>query len=406
MKPFAAVFTALCLSACATVPADVLRPVTASLTRSDGGLGRISDPAALISQVSVARPNDAWFVDYGKTGDSAWCGTGGCRRELYVARGDGYPLVFDHEVLDWRLTQGATAVLDVELHRANCDAIGSEPCLRRFVWNDVTGRFDEAVNREGFGYLVGPLFQPIAPHFDDYPDIVTAEIERREMLCHTAGGLMDSGEFRAVSSPDLNGDGRRDWIIGSRYTACRGPSGDTHEMPDMGVSVIVSVGDRWTVALRAPTAAYAVDLAYQPARFGVRDERMCTGRPGCPTRMYVWHEDDQMLHDSGLSDWNPSPTPTAETWLECIVATERSSADAAEQFLLRNPGPAGEARRRDSLDHYSRMMALYRERMEASSPALTASEIAERRRVYEGRYDEPTELEPAQWRGDSCVAWL
>lgn len=198
------------------------------------------------------------------------------------------------------------------------------------------------MNREGFGYLVGPLFQPVAPDPADYPDEVKAEIERRETLCRSAGGLTDSGVPPAVSSPDLSGDGRRDWIVGSRYSACRGPSGTTEGMPELGVSVIASVGDRWTVA-RVPTAAYAVDLAYHPARFGVRDEPMCTGRPGCPTRIYVWQDDDQMLHDTGVSDWNPSPTPTAETWLECIVATERSSADAAEQYLLRNPGPVGQA---------------------------------------------------------------
>jgi len=405
MKPLAAALTALCLGACATIPADVLQPVSAAVGPDDDS-GAAVDPRLFMSKVSLARHNDGWLVDYQKAGASTWCGTGGCTRELYVARGGGYSLAFRGEVLDWRLTEGPAAALDVELDRASCDANGSEPCLRRFVWNGVAGRFEEAINREGFGYLVGPLFQPVAPKPADYPDVVTAEIELRETLCNAAGGLMDVGEWPAVGSPDLNGDGRRDWIVGSRYTACRGPSGATEGMPDMGVSVIASVGDRWTVALRVPTAAYAVDLAYHPARFGVRDEAMCTGRPGCPTRIYVWQDDDQTLHDTGLSDWNPSPNPTAETWLECIVATERSSADAAEQAILRNPGPAGQARRRDSLDHYNHMMDLYRQRMSASSPSLTSAEIAERRRVFEDRYDDPAELEPAQWRGDSCVAWL
>jgi len=404
MKPLAAALSALCLAGCATVPAEVLQTVSAAVGADADGAA--VDPRLPLSQVSIARPDDGWLVDYQKAGAATWCGTAGCTHELYVARGGGYPLVFRGEVLDWRLTQGPAAVLDVELDRASCDAIGSEPCLRRFVWNDATGRFDEAVNREGFGYLVGPLFQPVAPDPADYPDVVTAEVERRETLCHAAGGLMDSGESPAVSSPDLSGDGRRDWIVGSRYMACRGPSGTTEGMPELGVSVIASVGDQWTVALRVPTAAYAVDLAYHPARFGVRDEAMCTGRPGCPTRIYVWQADDQELHDTGLSDWNPSPTPTAETWLECIVATERSSADAAEQALLRNPGPAGQAQRRDSVDHYNHMMDLYRQRMSAALPALTTADIAERRRVYEGRYDEPAELESAQWRGDSCVTWL
>lgn len=406
MNPLAGALTALCLGACATIPAAVLKPVSAAISRGEEGTGRAVDPASLISQVSIARPNDGWLVDYQKASPTAWCGTGGCSHELYVARGGGYPLAFSAEVLDLRLIEGPTAVVDVELHRANCDAIGSEPCLRRFVWNNATGRFEEAMNREGFGYLVGPLFQPVAPDAAEYPDVVTAEIKRRETLCHAAGGLMDVGEWPAVSSPDLSGDGRRDWIVGSRYIACRGPSGVTEGMPELGVSVIASVGDRWTVALRVPTAAYAVDLAYHPARFGVRDEAMCTGRPGCPTRIYIWQDNDQTLHDTGLSDWNPSPNPTAETWLECIVATERSSADAAEQSLLGSSGPAGQARRGESVDYYNHMMDLYRQRMSAASPPLASAEIAERRQVFEERYDDPAELEPAQWRRDSCVAWL
>lgn len=89
MKPFAAALAALCLGACATLPADVLRPVSAAVSRGNEGAGRAVDPAALMSRVSIARPNDGWLVDYQKAGASTWCGSGGCTHDLYVARDGG-----------------------------------------------------------------------------------------------------------------------------------------------------------------------------------------------------------------------------------------------------------------------------------------------------------------------------
>lgn len=89
MNPLAAALTTLCLGACATIPAAVLKPVSAAISRGEEGTGRAVDPASLISQVSIARPNDGWFVDYQKASPTAWCGTGGCSHELYVARGGG-----------------------------------------------------------------------------------------------------------------------------------------------------------------------------------------------------------------------------------------------------------------------------------------------------------------------------
>ncbi len=384
---------ALAIPACASLPEDVATPVRQALLQMDDGTGRPIAPGRLASRVSMGLGGAGWLIDYSKTGDQAWCGTGGCTRELYVARSGGsHRLAFREQVLDWSLKDGPETVLDLELHRAACDALGSEPCLRRFVWNEAGGRFEEALNREGFGYLVGPLFQPTPPVPADYPDAVLAEIERREGLCQAAGGRVDRGGYPAVSAPDLNGDGRRDWILGSPYAACYDPAGGRANLPTMGISVVVSEADQWVVALRVSATAYAVDISVQPARFGLRDETLCAERPGCPVRYYDWKAEDRTLQASGISHWNPTPIPTAETWLDCLVATERTAAAS--------PG-------RDPTDgHYARMMEAFRNRLLSAQPPLSRLEATERRQVFEDRYDDPEDLEPARWRSDSCVAWL
>lgn len=297
----AAIAASLLTAACNALPPDVAQPVRQSLAAMDNGDRPLVSPRRLAAKVRVSPSGDDWLINYEKTGDFGWCGTGGCTRELYVARDGGHVLVFSEQVVDWRLTPGSPAVLDLNIHGSNCDLPGGSDCLRRFLWNEATGRFDEAVNREGSGDLIGPLFQPIGPDPASYPDVVTAEIARRESLCHAAGGRLDAGEYPAVSSPDLNGDGKRDWILGSKYTQCHADTGETDAMPKAGLSVVTSHGDTWTIALRTDETDYVVDVARLPARFGLRNGPQCTGRPACPTRYFAWRDSTQTLE----KDANP-----------------------------------------------------------------------------------------------------
>jgi len=386
---------ALALSACAALPPDVSQSVRQSLD----GMGHGGVPARLATRVSVTPSGDDWMIDYEKTGDFNWCGTGGCTRELYVARDGGHRLAFREQVIDWRLrsaSPGSPAVLDIDIHGVICEADGSQPCLRRYVWNEAAGRLDEAVNREGFGYLVGPLFQPVPIDEDLYPGVVMAEIARRNELCHAAGGFLDAGEYSAVTSPDLNGDGQRDWIVGSKYTDCASARGTTEGMPKMGLSIVVTQPDGLSVALRVDNAAYAIDITRQPARFGLRDEPACLGRPTCPTRYFIWEPSSQTLVE-GETDWIPDAVPTAETWLDCSVAT--TSSARARTLEARADREAQE-----TIVH--ELLADYETRMANSLPRLSAADEAERRGALNQRYDDPDELETAQWRSDACILWL
>nr|WP_314437148.1 hypothetical protein [uncultured Brevundimonas sp.] len=351
--------------------------------------------ARLASPTSVGSSGDDWVIDYEKTGDAGWCGTGGCTKELWVSRQGRHVLVFSEQVLEWRLTPGEPAVLDIDIHGANCDATGAEPCLRRFVWNESRGRLDEAFNREGVGYLVGPLFQPIAP--EPYPDAVRAEIARRDDVCRQAGGLVDDGEYPAVTSPDLNGDGRREWIVGSKYIGCHSPVDDAIVMPTLGVTVVVSAGDDWVIALTVQNSNYVVELRPAgPAEFGLRDEDLCQDKPGCPTRFYAWDPATATLRDNGEGRWSPRLLVNAETWLECLAA--------ARAVARRHATAWTDADRRLFGAHEREMLQIYRARYEEALPKLTPADVREGEAVFARRYDEPQEQEAADWRNDLCVA--
>lgn len=376
------------------LPADVSASVAASLRAMDEPAGPFA-VSRLASPVSITPAGDDWLIDYEKTGDAGWCGTGGCTKELWVAREGRHVLAFSEQVLDWRLTSGEPTELDIDIHGANCDASGSEPCLRRFVWNEARGRFDETFNREGVGYLVGPLFQPIAP--EPYPAAVAAEIARRDAVCHQAGGLVDGGEYSAVTSPDLNGDGRRDWIVGSKYIGCHSAVDDAIAMPVLGVTVVASAGDDWIVALTVDNPNYVVELRPMgAAEFGLRDEALCQHGPGCPTRLYAWDPDTRMLRDSGEGHWNPRVLINAETWLECMAA--------ADAVARRHAADGKNAEQRRVASHETEMLQIYRARYEAAAPKLSPAEATQRAAVFASRYDEPQEQAAADGRSDRCVA--
>ena len=282
-----AILGLLALAACA--PKSALpREVREDIAKATKGVREPPRAETLAQRVDVTGSGDDWLVDYERAPAAGWCGTGGCTRALYVAEGGRHVKVFDEQVREWRLTAGRPATLDIEIHGSNCDLTGVEECRRRFVWDAAAGRFSERPNEKGDGYLAGPLFQPVAPSQARVPPEVSAELQRRQAPCAALGGTVGGRDSEAISSPDLNGDGVRDGIVGSRYVYCELPGDGQDTTPPMGLAVFVSGGDHWRLALRAPEDGYTVDVGVTPARFGVRTVEDCSNGSMCPTRWYGW----------------------------------------------------------------------------------------------------------------------
>ena len=277
------------LSACSAVPEapeDVVASVEAALNQGDGHSFSRQQVLRFMMPVKLSGARQAWLVDFGRSGDFAWCGTGGCTHQLWAADQGGYRLVFDQEVRDVRLRTGEPTLLDIEIHGSHCGLAGSSICRRAYMWDDRSKQFIETPNQDAQAYLVGPLFQVAPVDAKRIPAVIKADVERSHQACLAQGGMVEGADIEVASSPDLNGDGVRDWIVGSRESGCV----TADNQMTGGVSVWVSKGEGWTKALALAEAGYAVDVSSNPARFGSRPDEGCREGQTCTTHFYVWRD--------------------------------------------------------------------------------------------------------------------
>lgn len=82
-----------------------------------------------------------WQIDYSSLG-SAWCGTGGCRYQLWLGRKVGAPLlVFDRQMRELKISRRKGSIVFVfDFHGSECGGYGSEACPGEFSWSAMRGR--------------------------------------------------------------------------------------------------------------------------------------------------------------------------------------------------------------------------------------------------------------------------
>jgi hypothetical protein len=77
-----------------------------------------------------------WQVDW-KTFGAGWCGTGGCRYQLWLGRKKGGPqLVFDRQMRELTIVpRGGRPVFVFDFHGSECGGFGSQECPGEFAWD-------------------------------------------------------------------------------------------------------------------------------------------------------------------------------------------------------------------------------------------------------------------------------
>jgi hypothetical protein len=77
-----------------------------------------------------------WQVDW-KGFDAGWCGTGGCRYQLWLGRAKGAPqLVFDRQMRTLAIEQREGQTIYVfDFHGGECGGFGSQACPGLFTWD-------------------------------------------------------------------------------------------------------------------------------------------------------------------------------------------------------------------------------------------------------------------------------
>jgi len=78
------------------------------------------------------------FTNFGP----AWCGTGGCRYQLWAGRRNGPPVrVFDRQMRELSIVRrGERIVYVFDFHGSECGGFGSELCPGGFAWSAKKGR--------------------------------------------------------------------------------------------------------------------------------------------------------------------------------------------------------------------------------------------------------------------------
>lgn len=262
------------------------------------------DPAKLFRKVEVSPDGVAdWRVSYEDL--MGWCGTGGCREQLFVSRpGGGYVLAYDAQARgEFRLKKTkAGRRLDVEVHGSVCGEAGVAECLRSFLWDDAEARFTEIPNRKGDGRLVG-LMPVVEPDPASYPASVRAELGKLVAACAAAGGKAGDGEFAVIRTPDIDGDGRGDWLVTNDLLSCEAPaappaaSAEAEEAAESGVPIetdlvtVLLAGVDPRPVLTGPIYAYVFDVSTRPATFIAIDANDdCGGyeQKACAETAYRW----------------------------------------------------------------------------------------------------------------------
>ncbi len=302
----AAVVSACSLAAAAAVPEAVRKPVEAYYTEQHQDMVDpdepngfvISMPSRIFSKVDINGDGVAdWKVNYEVAQNpSFFCGTGGCQQQLYVSRNGGYVLAFDRTIRIFKLRKAkGERLLDIDFHGSTCGGAGVEECPRGYVWNEALGRFIERPNAKGGTWLqMGP--SPLVPTpLSAAPAEVKARLDKRAAFCAAAGGKAPEGEETAFNDlPDLNGDGVRDWVVGTYYDYCEmGESG--RDSPPIPTVILISKGGGFVVGYEATQGSWGIDLAPTPTFKTVEGAEDCHFSKAKPCVYVPWKWDGERL---------------------------------------------------------------------------------------------------------------
>ena len=208
-----------------------------------------------------------YAVDWERFTFAAWCGTGGCRYQLWRGVTGGMPqIVFDRQVREVKQRKvGRDVVFDFDFHGSVCGGYGVELCPASFSWDAKAGRMVERVPRRGDGTI--RYVSPFDGIDDKRPGSVADRLSAQKAECQAMGGRTgeeEGGEnlfFTATSIPDVDGDGARDWAMIGNVCSFEGDR-ESIDLPD---EIWATAGAVERPALAVSAVNLKISVATQPA---------------------------------------------------------------------------------------------------------------------------------------------
>lgn len=224
-------------------------------------------PEGMIHAVDLSSDGQVdWLIDYSKAGLSQFCGTGGCRLVLYVSDDDGeYRRAFDNQVLAFDISRRVGRQrLEAQVHHGAC-VPDDWDCRYAWAWNPTTGRLLLIPTDAGRTLLDNGGYPAIAQDADGAEPMEPASIRMTlaasRILC-PAEDLSLEGQLRqatAAALPDLNGDGKDDWLV-QQPIPCDGDSA-----PDSELHISQVNGDPIQAMTVDSAKTLAIDIGQAPA---------------------------------------------------------------------------------------------------------------------------------------------
>ena len=231
-------------------------------------------PEGMIRAVDVThdgRPD--WLVDYEASGNSSYCGTGGCTKVLYVSLGDdGLTRAFDEQAheLAFYDSRGERRV-EAWVHHSFCSSNAGQDCRVAFAWDPALKRLVERPNRAREAIIPVGAFSPIDRTGDQQPnDRAPAPVADRWFHTRTTCPSVyndDGLEVRRAALhdiPDVDGDGVRDWIV-EPPSACQPRPGDDVPYPGFEIWLTRDDGQAVQAYVSAAERYPRLDIGGSPA---------------------------------------------------------------------------------------------------------------------------------------------